>query len=285
MPDIKSMRITGWSKPVVFKIPEKLTQLFHSPFFTLQDAQSMVDDLTYRKINDWDSKGLISCSRDNEEAGWRRFSIIDILKLSIISHLRKFGVTTEKIKIILDRLSSGFKVPASSNSDKIVGTTTPLIESNIISCFGYEKVFLLIGENANASFLTEKELSIQNSLDGAPSSLLVLPFSSYVQNIIMSLHKHAKTSEDPFIIGMINHWLSDREQKILDVIRDKAYEEITIVKGNGSEMTLRAKSRQRGSFSDKDAISIINNKDYQSVTVAVVGGKKLSITREETIKV
>lgn len=285
MSDPTSIRITDWSNPVVAKLPKEVAQLLYNPIFTIQDTQSIVDDLTYRKINDWDTKDILSCSRDNKETGWRRFSIIDILKLMIISQLRKFGVATENIKIIMDRISSGFKVPAGYKTDKIAGVAMSILEKGFISCVGNERLFLLIDEDARAFFLPEKELGFYTASDDIPSSLLTLPFFSYVQKIIMALHKNAKTSDNPFIEKLAHEILSERERKILDIIRNKAYEELTIVRGNGSEMTVRAKSRERREFSDKDAIKAINDKDYQNITVAVVGGKKLSITREETLKV
>jgi DNA-binding transcriptional MerR regulator len=131
MSDQTSIHITGFGKPAVAKLPEETAQLFHNPRFTLQDAQEMIDDLTYRKINDWDDKGLLSCSREDDKAGWRRFSVIDILKLSVITQLRKFGVTTEKIKTITDKLSSNFDVPAGYKSNRIVGVAMSMLEKGM----------------------------------------------------------------------------------------------------------------------------------------------------------
>lgn len=90
-----------------------------------------------------------------------------------------------------------------------------------------------------------------------------MPFFSYVTKI-----------EELF-----KNQLLEQEKKILEIIRNKDYEEITIIKPTGKEITLKAKIRKRGSFSDKDIIDTINSKDYQNVTVSRVNGKKISVTR------
>jgi hypothetical protein len=75
-----------------------------------------------------------------------------------------------------------------------------------------------------------------------------------------------------------------QEMKMLDIIRNKNFEIITITKKNGEISTVKAKKIYIGIFSDKDVIDAINQRDYQNVSVSVKGGKKINISREETIK-
>ena len=55
--------------------------LLHKPLFTIQNLQDALPELTYRKINSWDNSDLITYSRDTKDTGWRKFSVIDFLKL------------------------------------------------------------------------------------------------------------------------------------------------------------------------------------------------------------
>lgn len=52
--------------------------------------------LTYRVLNDWTKKGLISDHR-NEEGQWRKFSIFDVMEISIYRQLREVGFSVERI--------------------------------------------------------------------------------------------------------------------------------------------------------------------------------------------
>ncbi len=52
---------------------------------------------SYRVINSWESNGLIDNFRE-ENSRWRKFSLVDCVWIKIISDLRDFGFSTEKIK-------------------------------------------------------------------------------------------------------------------------------------------------------------------------------------------
>lgn len=64
--------------------------------------------LTYRQLNDWDSRGILRSFRDRSEEskadGWRKFSIIDVIALSILSELKRRGIPVSALKNVVDTL-------------------------------------------------------------------------------------------------------------------------------------------------------------------------------------
>ncbi len=84
----------------------KDSSTFRNPACTAQDLREFVDDITYKKINDWDSKGLISGKREKAGSGWRKFSFIDLIKFRIISDLRDIGLDIKSIGLIINKLDS-----------------------------------------------------------------------------------------------------------------------------------------------------------------------------------
>ena len=76
--------------------------------FELKDTEQ-----TYRTINHWCSVGLLDDSRINSQ-GWRKFSMVELAFISIISALRNFGVPLETIKVVKEEL---FKVPVTEDYD------------------------------------------------------------------------------------------------------------------------------------------------------------------------
>src|SRR5258706_6942731 len=61
--------------------------------------------LTYRQLNDWESKGALSSGR--ERTGWRKFSAVELVTLLVCSELRRqFGVSLESLRWISSRLLS-----------------------------------------------------------------------------------------------------------------------------------------------------------------------------------
>lgn len=246
----------------------KNTALLHKPKISLKNAQHFVENLTYRKINDWDSKNLVSGSRNKNSAGWRRFSVVDIITLKIITDLRNFGLNTDNIRAILADINS---YPTSRGAKLI------LFEYFIFDCLNGNKILLLIDSQNKVSFLSESDaIWAHFSLDSGSAPLIVLPFYSYVDSL--------NTKNSSVLTGELFH-LTQQEEKILDIIRNGDYDRVTITKPSGEIIKIKATTRRQGNFSDKDVIKAINIKDYQCVTVSRVGGKKVEIKREETIKV
>lgn len=274
---------------------KKLSPLLHKPFLTVKNLHPIIEDLTYRKINDWDSKNLISGNRENKQSGWRRFSFVDIVKFRIIMDLRTFGFPIDKIKVILEHAcnSSVTLVKCISNEKGKKGEKKRFkfleLEHAILACLNGRKVLLLVNEaeKEKTVFATELE-AVQHyfTLCQASYPVVILPFFGYVKRMMKSLTKtDISISAGSTIQALLNNRLTTKERKILEILRNQNYEEISFSKSDGTNIVVRAKSRKRGSFTDEDIKEAINDRDYQKVTVSTVGGKKISLVREETIKI
>src|SRR5262249_55002222 len=67
------------------------------PQYTASDLKKAAG-LSYRQINNWDSKGALPGEREGEE-GWRKFSLRDVFALMVCSELRKqYGVPLESVR-------------------------------------------------------------------------------------------------------------------------------------------------------------------------------------------
>jgi len=168
-------------KSALYVNVKKLSPVFRHPFFSLKDCQYCVPDLTYRKINDWDRKKLITGSRANKKAGWRKFSPIDMVKLFIISDLRKLGVGIENIKSIISKISSAYADSDAKGSEKAKFLQ---LEYFMTCSMLKEPILLLIDETQNVSFFPAKEaIKYHFKFDKAQDPILILPFFLYVQKI------------------------------------------------------------------------------------------------------
>ncbi len=269
-----------------YKFTKQNAPILNKPIFTIQDLQTAVTGISYKKVNDWDEKNLISCSRETKDSGWRRFSIIDTVKLSIISDLRKFDFVTETIKAIVDSISSQTISVTEIKTGKTVNIEFLGLEHSIFSALNGDKLLLIVNENAKAYLLTEKEFAFFHFFsDSASTPIVILPFFSYIQKIATAKNRNLKINGDSTISGLFNNQLTDQEKEILKIIRDKAYEEITTTKKDGNKFVIRAKGIKKGSFTEQDVIDVINSNGYQNVTVSMVDGQKVTIIKEQTIKV
>src|SRR5207244_479409 len=68
--------------------------------FTSGDAKKLAG-LSYRQLNDWDSRGAVPGGREGEN-GWRRFSPRDLFALMVGSEIRsRFGVPVESLRWVM----------------------------------------------------------------------------------------------------------------------------------------------------------------------------------------
>ncbi len=269
-----------------YSIAQELYPLLHKPFLTLKKVEGIIDDITYRKIGLWCNDELVSDSREDNDAGWRKFSYIDIIKLLLITDLRKFNMPIDDIKVVINKVSH------TTFTQLVKPTTIRVLELEYfyLKAQSGNRIALLIDfkKEPIVVFGTEAKTMVDyQAIQQADSPLLILPFFSYVQKIAslsnQTISVNEKTSMSDVVLKRF-YAPSSQEQKIVDLIRNKGYEEIVIKRSN-DEILLKAKHRESGKFTDKDVIDFINKRDYQSVTVITDKGQKGALIQEASIKV
>lgn len=267
-------------------------KMFNEPRFTIKDLQEIVKDITYRKLNDWDSKNLISGSRENEASGWRKFSIVDIVKMQIISDLKSIGLTADKISDIMAKIINYEGTVVSFEKGQFITKKIidPLgLEYHMVSVWAGEKLLLSISIDPKFDICFQPENAfVANSLHFMPftAPYLLLPFFEYVKRIFAFLELNIKIDQRSTIAYFITALISYRERKILEILKNKDYTEIKIIRpGSKQEITIHAKAGKEGIFTDEDITDAIHKKRYQNIQIVRKNGQVISIAHEETFKV
>lgn len=262
----------------------QLSPVLNNPIFTFKDVQTIID-ITYRKINDWDEKNLISGVRENKDSGWRKFSIVDLIKLHIITDLKNFGLAAENISSILAKIHRPEKrEPISVHFSTLRDSVESDLEYFYLLSRSGDKYVLVIKNNFDAYFATERNfVNHEMNLEEFSASTILLPFFGYVKNIANYLNeKEIKINEESTVK---NYLLSFKEQQIMEIIRDEDYTQITISRSGSNKTIVRAKMDQKGKLAIRSVLEAIDKKDYQNIQIARVDGQIVNISREETFKV
>lgn len=174
---------------------QKHIHLLHEPIFTIKALKSITASLTYRKLNEWDAKGLICSSRKTKDIGWRKFSIVGVVRLRIISDFREIGFSSRKIKRLLDRIPSGITV----QKNKMQHLELLDLEHAIFLSLAGIKFLLLIRKNEEVYFLIEDDELFFSFYydDDECCPAIVLPFFSYTEELrrLMKERMGAKKSD------------------------------------------------------------------------------------------
>lgn len=113
-----------------------------NPSFTASDVKK-VSGITYRQLNDWDSKGALPSQRE-KSSGWRKFNAKQFFVILVCAEIRnQFGAPIEKLawlqKFMLQDGANHFSVAM----DMVGSGQTVLILTNLSGQFHMDADFVI----------------------------------------------------------------------------------------------------------------------------------------------
>ena len=209
----------NWTKMVSTEVVVKFLENLR-----IRKGKVRNDEITYRIINHWDSKGLIECHRDKEK-GWRLFNLQELTWLSVLKELRNYGLSQS----ILSRCKNFFF--------EHVASVEPLsfFEYHFIEMLSKSvPVFFIVLPDGESEFLSYDDLKIAYKLNSLGTNL-----SIHLNPIVDSLLKRRNISSnfghDPS--------LTDEEFNLFFEIQNQDCESITVEKQEGKLKRLKTKKR------------------------------------------
>ena len=137
-------------------------------FLTKKDFSIKETGLSYRTINNWSEKGLISHLRQGE-GKWHKLSLLELVEIQIYKELKELGFSIKKLTKVKNIFYNSPEESAMPEID--VPYLKPnfiyLVENILDYLFG-DKIYILISSNAdNVLFVDESsllEIFIENTL-------------------------------------------------------------------------------------------------------------------------
>jgi len=261
---------------------EKYAHLLDRPIFTVKWLRPVVENLTYGKVNVWDSKGLLSSSREKLETGWRKFSIIDSIKLNIISDLRKAGFPRKQLKIVMEKLNCVNVGLWNPRETRVLRLVSLGVADFAIACLFGVKMFLVIRENEEIFFLSETGVkSFCSHSDNEFSFVIRLIFYSYVKKTAKAMKSQMKLEDNSTMEELFHSMLPYQEKRISRWIQSRNYREILFRKYEFEETLIKPGSTKDKKYSTKNILEAIDTGDYYSIDITTNGKQIVRIVREE----
>jgi hypothetical protein len=213
-----------------------------------------------RVINNWEKEGVIN--KDiTSEGKWRKFSKVDAVWINIVTELREFGLSLEKIKTVKSQLF-----------DVTVKTFTPL-EYAIIYTIIAEPILLIVYSDGKISLMPES--AYKSSLGNKTiSSHIYLNLLAFIEKEFPKANFHT--------IGIGNDYsLTEKELKLLYYLRTGDFDHIKVTLKNGEIYLLE--SERKVSISTK-ITDLIKKGDFQNIEVKTESGRIVHISQKEKIK-
>ena len=218
--------------------------------------------LSHRKINALETNDIIRSGRkDNKK--WRKFSYKERIFLLIITELRKYGLRDKQLKHLRDAFFKKANVLA---SDIVIAE---VLEEN--------KVVLLVDSDGSVSFHSLIHL------DENYTSFININLNAIVESLRKELGAKKKLNYITSADILTNLIPSEKERKIMKIIRDKEYRTITITKKDKEPVIINAEMATI--LDEKAAFEMIKTKDYGEIHLVKRDRKIVSIKIEDTFKI
>lgn len=241
----------------------------NKPRYYPQEIMKLIPEITSRKINDWDSKGLLTRHRENKN-GWRLFSVADVIRLRIIQDLKTYGMSNIQIQKTLNDIFE-------SNDMK----RQYLFETFLNVCATARNVVIIVEFDGSASFYLEDTAYVNLKMDkSCCKPVLILPFYDYC----MPFMPHDEYRMSITTTDVVNEQNRANLAVIADCLIDEECKEISLKKSNG-KLNIKPK-RFNKNVSKQDFIKYIQNLDEESfkdIRISLQNGKITILSEENSI--
>lgn len=250
----------------------KLDESINIKKYTVSDTS-----LSYRQANDLDTNNLLDNDRKSK-SGWRKFSFKELVYIQIISELKKFGIKREQLQELWE---SFFKEPGENK--KRPELRNKFIGEIVIGCvLGRIEMTLIV--NNKGSVIFSDPVNLLLVLNSEPQ--IILSLNKLVNDLLVKLKRESipvKTNLQSLVLG--NSYSTEKESKLLKIIRDKKYSAIRLTKKDGDIAVIYAEeSNNKSELTLKDFEKILAEKDFINISIVQRNGKIVSYKFEETIK-
>lgn len=241
----------------------------NKPRYYSQQIIKLIPEITSRKLNDWDAKGLLVKHRESNN-GWRLFSLADVVRLRIIQDLKTYGMSNVQIQ---KTLADIFEL----NDTK----RQYLFETFLNICATARKVVIIVEFDGSASLYLENSAYVNLKMDkNCCKPFLILPFYDYC----MPYMPHNGYQMTVTTSEVVNEQNRANLGVIADCLIDEECKEISLKKSNG-KLNIKPK-RFNKNVSKQDFIKYIQNLDEESfkdIRISLQNGKITTLSEEDSI--
>ena len=269
------------------KVKENIEELLHSGkdksdeiIFKASDAKKA--GISYRQLNDWESKGALPTQRDRE-AGWRRFSARELFVLLICRTLRQnFGVPVEKLTFI-----TSFMLQKNNDHFGYALGMIQRIGFNFYILTDLQETFMM---DCDMEIMDLFRLGFFKS-DSSNNYLLI--HVNPIINQVLALKEIPPLKTDETIYDRIRDFEHQKtahdvnELEVLKLLRTKRFSKVIVHTTDGKIEQADTEEEVPPAVWDTkcDAIiKLVKEKKYQTLTIQVRDGKLVRLNRKSPIK-
>jgi hypothetical protein len=231
--------------------------------------------ISYRQINDWDSKGALPFRREGE-AGWRKFSSKEVFTIMICAEIRRqFGVP-------LDRLGFVRTFMMQEKADHFRAALR-------LIALGFS---VWLKTDLRESFVMDSDIEFGNLFDlgyfrvDEPQAFVFISVNPIVNRMLGALKDPLKLEIDPEIYAqiraarMVPQVRDEKELEVLRLLRDGAYKRVVVKLEDGKVIEALGEIEHGGpgrAIGNDEIQRLIKSRRYQTITMTLHDGRAVRV--------
>lgn len=237
--------------------------------------------MTYRQINDWQSKGVLPDERKSNKK-WRTFTSREVFVMMVCKEIRdKFGVPLESLNFIqrcmLKKEANHFNYAF-----------------DMMLNYGFA-IYLLT--DFKDTFIMDTDLEMEDLFklgffrDDDPEQYIFLKINPLINKMLemknlpqLKINRKIYESiyESMIEAVTLQRNISSQEKEVLELIRNKSFKRVTVHLKHGKMFQVDTEEELADELKDKnnrDLLNIIESNDFQSITIQKQDNKIVRLTR------
>lgn len=264
---VKSNKFYAFHSEALILELDAFTSKNKSALKQLRENKYRASDLpvSRRVLSHWRTLKVFDVYGDNPEQ--MQISFVALFWLQVVSELRMFGLSLEKIELIKKQLFSKKK--------------SPIVELYIYFAWNRKSldVFMLISPEGEVVLGSKNEIEAAEAFGLIEKNYIKLNFHILLNRIVK---RKIEIIQQP-----IQSFLSDEEFSVLEAIRNGEYKQIILKFSNGSitQITKKALEKQNPDPVEEIRKIMASNQDlFCTITLQRTNGKFVSISKDITEK-
>jgi len=247
--------------------------------FTAKNAKELAG-LSYRQLNDWESRGAIPSERDKAGA-WRKFTAKEIFALMVCGEIRqRYGIPVEKIRFVREFMMA-------EKADHLAAAVR-LMEKGL-------SLYLLT--DFAETFIIDSDLEFADLMRNGyfradhPESFIFMRLNDIVNKLGSALKQPELKRHDRVyrVQNEIDAMISVRDQPEVDVlqaIRSRKFDQISVtIKDWGiSEINAEGDLPPEQLVDEKGKVILSSKCDFETFTVSRADGRIIRARRKIPMK-
>ncbi len=241
--------------------------------YTVKDST-----LSYRQINSLGASAMLQDERENER-GWRKFSFKDLVYLYTILEFRKYGIENDLLQELRDDFYKHNKGTAKFSD----------VDHVLLLVLGTVKISLILTADGRSWFV---DTGYQTVVDSNYHSYTLINFNEIVRKVWkLTKGEDSKFPSHNNLVELMANFsqsskVSDKENEILDILRNKNYSLVTIKKKDKNTFNVYGElEKNTEGMTEIELIESMKEKDFTNIKITKRDGKIVSYKLEDVYKI